>query len=134
VDASANFQGYLVTQSGSSWRATEAPLPANAAANPIETSSSGLQTTFTAVACTTTSACVAIGEYIDTSGHLQGVVLAGSGTSWTAEEAPLPEPANADPNVMLSTLVCPAVSTCTVIGEYTDVSGQSQGLVITRGG
>ena len=77
----------------SGWTAAEAPLPAGAAANP--------GVSVTSVTCPSASSCVAVGTYLDSAGNLQGLVLTGSGTSWTAAEAPLPAGAGADPDVDL---------------------------------
>jgi hypothetical protein len=124
-DNSGNGQGYLVTQSGSTWQATEAPLPANA-----NQSSTGAA--LNAIACPTAAACVAAGYYDDLAGHMQGVVLSRSGSSWVAAETPVPVRANSDPKVDLYGLACPAVSMCSIIGEYTDSAGLTRDLAITR--
>ncbi len=72
--------GLLLTGAGSSWRAVQAPLPANAAADP--------QVDLTAVTCTPSSYCVAIGTYTDTAGAAQGVLLTRAGSSWTTAKMP----------------------------------------------
>ena len=41
-------------------------------------------------------------------------------------------PANIDPQVDLYGLACPAVPTCTILGEYTDSAGLTRDLAITR--
>ena len=68
------------------WTAAEAPLPANAAgvAGAPDSMAS------TSVACPSASSCVTVGAYYDSSGNIQGVLATGSGTSWTAAQAPLP--------------------------------------------
>ena len=125
IDTSGNAQGLLVTGSRSSWTATEAPRPANA-------SESVSGPSIESVACLSSSACVAVGEYIDTSGHEQGLLLTGSGSSWTATEAPLP--ANAGNGTAALTSVACSASLCTAIGSYTDSSGWSDSLLVTGSG
>lgn len=122
-DSSGNFQGLLLSQMGSSWTAAEVPLPTNTAtpANP----------TLTDLACPAVSHCVAIGVYTDTSGDVQGFVATERGSSWGAAETPVPAGSDTNPNVMLSALACPAVFNCVVLGQYTDSSRQTYGLILT---
>ena len=126
-DSSDSQQGLLLTGSGSSWTAANAPLPAGAAANPA--------TTLGSVACNSASAsCVAVGSYQDASGNSQGVLLTGFGSSWTAIQAPLPSGAEANPQVRLDSVTCPAASTCIAVGRYADASNSPQGLLLTGSG
>ena len=115
-----------MTGSGTSWTAAEAPLPANAAASGGAFLGS--------VACPSASTCVAGGFYTDSSGNEQGLLITGSGTSWTAAEAPLPANAAADPDAGLDSETCPSASTCVAAGTYEDSSGNEQGLLITGSG
>ena len=126
TDASSNDQGVIDTLSGGVWTATKAPLPANASPDAI----------LSAVACTSATACTAAGQYIDNSGHDQGLIETGSGTSWTATEAPLPAGANANPVVSIYILAvgCTSATACTIVGEYADNSGNQQGLIETGSG
>jgi hypothetical protein len=59
--------GLLLAGHGPAWAATEAPLPAGAAASP--------NPWFPGVACPSASTCVAAGYYTDTSGYPQGTLL-----------------------------------------------------------
>jgi hypothetical protein len=108
------------------WTAGEAPLPAGAASNP----GVGLGS----VACPSASSCVAVGSYFDSSGNYQGLLLTGSGTSWTAAEAPLPAGAAADPGASLGSVACPSASSCVAAGIYTDPSGNWHVLLLTGSG
>ena len=74
------------------WTAAEVPLPANATGDASAPDSMAS----TSVACPSASSCVTAGAYYDSSGNIQGVLVTGSGTSWTAAEAPLPANAAAD--------------------------------------
>jgi hypothetical protein len=66
--ASGNQPGLLLTRHGSSWTASQAPLPAGA---PLSAAP-----TFSALACVAAS-CVVTGSYTDSSGHQQALLLAG---------------------------------------------------------
>ena len=141
TDSSGNRQGLLVTGSGTSWTAAEAPLPANAAADPAAglgsvacASASSCRAGGFYVACASASSCVAAGFYTDSSGNRQGLLVTGSGTSWTAAEAPLPANAGPDPGVWLGSVACPSASSCVAAGGYTDSSGNGQGLLVTGSG
>jgi Fibronectin type III domain len=123
---SSGGQGMLLTGSGTSWTATRAPVPANAAASP--------DISLQGVACASATSCVATGRYNDSSGNQQGLLLTGSGTSWTATEAPLPPDAAADPYALLHTVTCPDTDSCSAVNNYHDTSGNGQGLLVTGAG
>ena len=67
TDSSGNQQGLVLTQSSGTWVAAKAKLPAGAAANPVVYMSS--------VSCASARNCTAVGEYNDTSGNEQGLLL-----------------------------------------------------------
>jgi hypothetical protein len=125
---SAGYQGLLLTKSGSSWTAVQAPLPAGAAADPYAILGS--------VACPSVSECIVAGRYFDAAGNLEGLLLTGSGSSWTAIQAPFPPGAATNPDVHLSGLACaPASNECAAVGSYDDAStGGQQGLLLTGSG
>jgi hypothetical protein len=177
-DSSQNTQGLLLTESGSTWTATEAPAPLDAesgttliavacalkhgcvavggyhqAAAPLPQDTQGMLVTrlgsswvttrigvspdvsAEAAACDSSEAvCVAVGQYTDPAGHEQGLVLAGSGSSWSASRAPEPANADANPGGGLSAVTCPSESACVAVGLYTDESGREQGLVLAVSG
>jgi hypothetical protein len=128
-NSSGQQEGVLIAGAGSSWVATQAPLPANAAAS----SSVDLES----AACASGTECVAVGLYFDSSGQEQGLILTGAGSSWTATEAPLPANAisgDADAVDGLDSVTCPAASDCVTVGAYTDASGNSQPLILSGTG
>jgi hypothetical protein len=106
--------------------AAEAPLPPGAAANP--------QVSLKAEACPSVAVCVAGGYYTDSSGDQRGLLLTGSGKSWSAVEAPLPANAAASPDAEISSVACPSPAACVAVGEYQDLSGDWQGLLLTGSG
>lgn len=107
INSEGGGEGLLLTGSGTSWTATEAPLPAGAAGLHLET-----------VACTSAAACAAGGTYVDSNGFGQGLLLTGSGTAWTATEAPVPAGARADSEAYVSSIACPHTSSCVATGGY----------------
>ncbi len=82
VDTDGNEQGLIETFSDGTWAAAGAPLPADAAANPMAA--------LGGITCPSAGSCVAVGSYSDTAGAEEGLVDTLSNGSWTATEAPLP--------------------------------------------
>jgi hypothetical protein len=125
VDSSPAYRGFLLTGSGKSWSAVEAPLPANAEASPDVVMSS--------VACPSAAVCVAAGTYFPDSSRQRGLLLTGSGKSWSAVEAPLP--ANASGwGAYISSVACSSVAACVAAGNYPLTQVSSQGLLLTGSG
>jgi hypothetical protein len=124
TDSAGNYQGQLLTRAGSSWTAIEAPLPPNAAPATIGTS-------VDAVVCpSASSSCVASGEYTDTAGGQEALLLTGSGSSWTPAGAPLPTGAAAF-GAQLGTISCATSSACVAGGNYDDTSSTTHPLLVT---
>jgi cutinase len=112
----------LVTGSGTSWKAIEAPLPANGKNDVI----GGLS--LSGVACPSVTKCTAIGTYFPAgAGDAEVMVLTGSGSSWKAAEVPNPA------NVYLSNisaLACPSPSACVAVGSGNGFDG----VLLTKSG
>ena len=124
--ATGSNEGLIETRSEGMWTPTEAALPTDASANP--------QVSLFAVTCPAAGACVAVGNYTDTSGNIEGLVETLSGGQWTGTVAPLP----ADGDVMgrqadVSDVSCPAVRFCVALGDY-DAGPNQQGFVETLSG
>ena len=124
IDSSGNLQGLLLTETSGTWAAgVQATLPA-AASNPSVVLGS--------VSCVSAGNCTAVGEYLDSSSHRQGLVLRESTNTWaTGTTAVLPAAA-ADPQAVLGSVSCVSVDDCAVGGYYTDNSGHGQGLLLTE--
>ena len=82
------------------------------------------------MACPSASTCVVQGYSHDSSGDYHGMLLTGSGTSWTPAEAPVPNGNFA----VTQDVACPATTSCVVTGYYTDPTGNTQGLLLTGRG
>jgi hypothetical protein len=99
---------------GSSWTASEPPLPANALA--------GGDVELNSVTCPTSTQCVAVGWYTDTSDQPEGLVLTGLGSSWQAAEVPAPANASSNSSTELYSVACASSSKCVIAGNY-DIAG-----------
>ena len=124
-DSNGYAQGLIETLSGGTWTATEAPLPQDAANNPV--------VNLYDLACSSVGSCVATGSYYDSNRDMQGLIDTLSGGTWTAVEAPLPEGA-AISDVELEALACPSVDSCVATGSYDDSNRDAQGLIETLSG
>ena len=122
-DSSGHGQGLLLGGSSNSWYPARAPLPAESAANP------GAEVD--AVTCTSPVLCVAAGDYTDSAGHQQGLLLTGTHFSWSPAKAELPGGAAANPDVVLYTLACPSTGKCVAGGAYQGSSGNQRALLLT---
>jgi hypothetical protein len=121
----AGQQGLLLTGSGAAWTATTAPLPLTAAANP--------DASVAALSCATSVSCVAVGQYAGASSAYP-LLLTGHGSSWSAQQAPLPADAARKPAAGLVSVACPSATVCTAVGSYIDTSGNRQGMLVTEHG
>ena len=88
-----------------------------------------------AVACPAAGECTAVGSYVDQAGSLAGAVGDRSRWSWQPGiEASLPNSPNAAPQVSLMAVSCPSVGNCTAVGDYVDVHGWTEGVILTEAG
>jgi hypothetical protein len=125
IDSSAQTQGVLLTESAGAWaQGVEATLPpAGAATDPLVNLSS--------VSCPSAGNCSAVGDYVDSSPHRQGMLLTESAGAWAAGvEATPPAGARTDPGVRPSSVSCPSAGNCSVVGTYVDSSAHRQGLLL----
>jgi len=73
-DSSAHSEGLLLTESQGAWApALQATLPLNAGTEP--------EVLLRSVSCATPGNCAAVGEYTDSSGHQQGLLLTAAPTT-----------------------------------------------------
>jgi hypothetical protein len=124
-DSSDNEHGLLVTGSGSSWQATQAPLPAQAAGAPYAW--------LNHEACRSATSCTATGTYFDSSGNGHAFLVTGSGTTWNPVTVPLPAGAAASRNFLYA-VACQRNARCLAAGTYTDSSGTAQALLMSGSG
>jgi hypothetical protein len=134
TDTAGSRQGLIVSGRGSSLTATTAPLPKGSA--PAQ-GSPGAR--LTSVACPSAAACVAVGEYTDTSGDAQTLLLTGAGSAWTTARAPVPANARtvgsqaqgalAPP--ALEFITCRAAATCVAVGSYPAARLGMEGFIVS---
>jgi hypothetical protein len=130
-DSSGHGEGLIETLAGGIWSATTAPL---SGLSP----SAGTFAFLIGVACASTGACAAVGQYSDSSGNGQGLIETLTGGTWSATTTPLSglsPAAGTNPAVFVRVaLSCPAIGWCVAMERYTDSSGNVQGLIVTLAG
>ena len=140
-DTSAETWGQIETQNGTSQTVTEAPQPANSGTGAQQgfwfgSQNCGFDAPCRAVSCPTTTSCVAVGQYMDSSGFLQPVVDTLSNGTWTSQEGALPADTATDvtathPDGYLYSVSCATPTSCVAVGEYTNTSAHQQGFIST---
>ncbi len=126
------WQGFLVSETAGTWSATAImpSLPANASSNQEERMEMG------GISCTSVGNCTAMGNYTDSSGDLEGFLWTETAGVWgTAVEDTLPTNAAPDPLVeryARGGLACPSAGNCTAVSDYTDSSGDDEGLILSE--
>src|SRR5439155_493775 len=109
-----------------SWASgVETSLPANAGSKP--------EVFLGSVSCASAGNCGAVGHYLDSSSHQQGLLLSETAGPWaTGVEASLPANAGSKPAVSLNSVSCASVGNCGAVGYYDDSSSHRQGLLLTE--
>ena len=121
-DGAGHYQGLIGRLSGGVWHTSKAPLPADAAQNPI----GDLEW----VSCVAASKCTAVGAYVNKLGARVLTLEVLSGGTWTASKAPLPLDAASDPLAYLGYLTCLSADDCTAVGNYSSVTDGTDGLIL----
>jgi hypothetical protein len=93
-------------------------LPSGAVASGVQIS------TFDAVACGSSSACVAVGYYIDADGYEAVVAPVSDGVLGTAMKVSLPAGATTvEQHAELNSVVCTSATSCVAVGQYSGPDG-----------
>src|SRR5439155_18653353 len=102
-----------------------ASLPANAGSDPGVSPNS--------VSCASAGNCSAVGYYVDSSGHSQGLLLTETAGTWaTGVEASLPAGAGSNPGASPNSVSCTSAGNCSAVSSYDDSSGHGQGLLLSE--
>jgi len=121
-DGAGRYQGLIARLSGGLWRTSRAPLPADAAQNPV----GNLEW----VSCAGAGKCTAVGAYVNKKGaRVLTLDVLSSGT-WTAAKGTLPSDAASDPLAYLGYLTCLSADDCTAVGNYSTTAGATEGLIL----
>lgn len=105
-----NYRGLVLWGGGLSWKISQVGLPAGA--NPADYEE------LNSVACRSTGACIAVGDYEDatTGPDWYPLIASGAGTSWQSATAPLPLSPSGYPDSTLGSVTCPSTAHCLAFG------------------
>ncbi|MDA8400564.1 MAG: hypothetical protein M0008_11070 [Actinomycetota bacterium] len=79
------------------------------------------------VSCTSSTSCIAVGDYVDSSGVYQTLIEQYNGTSWSIIQSS-PNTSTSESNY-LNGVSCTSSTSCTAVGDYVDSSGVYQTLI-----
>jgi hypothetical protein len=113
-------EGLLVADYAGVEAARSAPLPANAASNPL--------VTMEAVSCGATTGCEVVGGYESSTGDRFGVIDGSANGRWTTIQMPSPGSSSASPSPVMFAMSCVGAGSCLAVGQYTDSSGKTEAL------
>jgi hypothetical protein len=119
----------VLSETAGIWSAgVEASLPANA------TTGANQDVSLDAVSCPSPGNCSAVGNYNDSSGNGDGLLLTETGGLWaTGVQATLAANAvHSNQSVSLKSVSCASPGNCSAVGTYLDRSGTDQGLLLSQ--
>jgi hypothetical protein len=124
VDNQGSRQLSLDVTAGRTWTSFTAPLPADAASDPVAY--------LGYVTCRKAGNCLAVGNYVTSLGAAEGLFERQIAGRWRAMPAPVP--ADADPENPAATIKeasCPTVYFCAATGAYRDANNASRASLLT---
>jgi hypothetical protein len=88
--------------------------------------------TLSGVSCTSTTNCVAVGQYVNGSGNYEPLILDYDGTGWTQVTLPTLEASTA--SASLQSVSCADATDCDAVGGFTDSNGAERSLAAVLSG
>jgi hypothetical protein len=113
------YQTLMETLSGGSWSLTEGPDTSTTEDNYLY-----------GVSCTSSTSCVAVGNYDSASGYNQTLIETLTGTTWSITSSP--NTSSSEDNT-LSSVSCTSSTSCVAVGDYSN-GGVYQTLMETLSG
>ncbi len=107
------------TWNGTSWTKSNTVSPSGAKASEL-----------TGVVCTSSTACRAVGSYVDSAGVTKPLSLSWNGTAWSVTTTPVPAGASSS---RLNGITCLSASDCRAVGSYV-ASGVTKTLAMSWNG
>ena len=120
VDSANNVKPQSMSWNGTSWSSLTTPIQSGA-----------LSSSFTGIACPSSTSCQAVGFYTNASNVKSGFAMGWNGSSWSSEEVPTVSGATAEEVTSVS---CYSTSGCIAVGNYVDSSGVTRSLALQWNG
>jgi hypothetical protein len=129
LDTAGFSEPVIETLSNGTWTSAESPLPANAA---TDVDANTPAAWLVSVSCASATSCVAVGQYRDSSGNIQGLITTLSGSTWSPQAAPFPSGQSPSlDTAILDGVSCPSTTFCVASGYFPDTSSQNTGWLVT---
>ena len=109
IDNSGGTRGVILTYAGATWTASEAPLPGAAAA-------SGQHAKVEVISCPAIGECAAAGDFTDSAGKQEALLLTETSGNWSAQKGKLPAGTPANPHPEFEALDCSQAGDCAAVG------------------
>ncbi len=122
IDGSGDYQAFVSVYNGSAWVDQEVAGLLNV----------GNSAYVTSVSCTSSTSCVAGGQYQDSSGHVQAFVSVYNGSAWVDQE--VAGSLNVGNSANVSSESCTSSTSCVAGGQYQDSSGINHAFVSVYNG
>ncbi len=110
VDSAGVRKTLAMAWNGTSWSVVTTPDPAGATSSEL-----------TAISCTSTAFCRAVGSYLDFAGIRKTLAMGWNGASWSIATTPNPSGANSSE---LRSVTCLSTVFCFAVGDYANSSGE----------
>ena len=122
ADVSGQFHSFVSTWNGSSWSDQQIGTSLHA----------GGSSQVNSVSCSSTTFCVAGGDYTDSTFHNQSFVSTWNGSSWSDQE--IAATLNAGGSSQVYSVSCSSATFCVAGGSYYDSANHNQSFVSTWNG
>jgi hypothetical protein len=109
VNSSGGYGAQAETWSGTEWAIHNPSVPTGATLSTVQN-----------VSCTSSTFCVGVGHFVNSSGTTVTLAEKWNGTEWSIQSSPNPSEARAS---FLWGVSCSSSTACTAVGEYTNSSG-----------
>jgi NHL repeat len=116
----------LARWNGSSWSTETAPAPAD-----VMKEEGSSWAYVKDASCTSASACVATGEYVNDKGKRVPMAMGWNGSKWSLQTAGTPAGAETSSTIPLAGVSCTSATACTAVGRYS-ASGVGKTLIESR--
>jgi hypothetical protein len=133
-DTNGYTEPVVETYANGSWTAAKAALPSDVAGDTPSPTTNGY---LFSVSCASSTSCVAVGAYRNTSNDYNGYIATLSGSTWSAISAPLPADGVMTTSQFpppLTGISCASTSFCVASGVYRNSSGPRPLLEVLSNG
>lgn len=111
---------YITRWNGTSWAQESAPVPAGATSTKLEE-----------LSCTSSTACFAVGSYVDENEVKKSLAMHWNGSLWSLKSVPIPSGAGLSE---LAGIACTTATDCVAVGSFVNSSEVTKTLAVVWNG